>query len=250
MPVRTDLRTLKQILQPGVTVRSDSESRIDVTHDKIRLQAVSEDKTVSVDYTLPTSCPTLSVDDADTSFWIPVERVNRMLRASPDSPVTLKLPTETSKFLLESGCLSYRLSPLNSRFTHRISEDTPNEPQGEGSIRHGVFARAVRAADLLGEDMKVQLLPSRSIIKLSATNNYNDDAFSYSLPASQINRISGSASTLTISIDRLRDIVKAIPRAARVSLKFHPPHLTYRVKYPVTGANLTMRIANRRGTVQ
>lgn len=96
MPVCTDLPTLKQIIRPGVAVRSDGESCIDITRDAIRLRAVSEDKTCSVDYKISTLCPTLSVENAHSTFWIPGDRVAGILRAGPDSPITLTTPPETA----------------------------------------------------------------------------------------------------------------------------------------------------------
>ncbi len=121
---------------------------------------------------------------------------------------------------------------------------------GNCLIEHKPFARAVRTANLLGEEIQIHLAPETKTIEFSATSRYNDDAFSYSIPTSHINSIQGAASTLTISIDRIREITEAIPSTARVSLQLHPTYLTYYVKYPTTGAKLTMQIANRLDTIQ
>ena len=252
MPIKTDVTTLKQIIAPGLAIRADGECCVEMTDETIRLQAISVDKIASLDYSLPTDTPKLCADVDQDRFWISVERVRRFLQVASDGPVKLLTSTEgsTSALHLKSGRHRYRFPPVNSRTAHRLTTISSDEPTATCSINHGQFARAVSASNLVGNCLEITLNPATETVKFSAGNDNAALTFSYSLPYTDINRLTGSPASLRISNSRLKDVTPHVPPDTIVSLQLTKNFLTYHVEYPVTGADLVIECAKRLTTIQ
>lgn len=245
MPIYTNSTTLGQIIGPGLAVRTDGEGCINITEDSVRVRAVSETKDVYLDYTLPTDVSEFYIYELEDTFWLFFEWIKGFLGVvgSGSRPVTLVTPAENpgSKIRLESEKLRYQFRPIDSRYTHSVDRSPSDEIMSECEISHGAFALAVRVANLLGNQLRVELNPRRQVVEFSV--NGDTDEFRYQLSTEQISHIHGAASTLTISIKRLRDLITVVPDASTVSLQFTGKHLIYEIKFPIPGANLQVYIA-------
>lgn len=252
MSIKTDVTTLKQIITPGLAIRADGECCVEVTDKTVRLRAISVDKIASLDYSLPTDTPKLCADVDQERFWISVERVRQFLQVASDGPVKLLTSSEgnTSALLLRSGRYTYRFPPVNSRIAHRLTTISSDEPTATCSISHGHFARAVSASNLVGDCLEITLNPATETVKFSAGNDDAALTFSYSLPPTDINCLSGSPASLRISNSRLKGVTPHVPPDTIVSLQLTENVLSYHVEYPVTGANLVIECAKRLTTIQ
>jgi hypothetical protein len=247
MPVRTDPTTLRQIIRPLLAVRKVNECRVTVRSDLIRLQTVSEDKTLYVDYTLPRPLTKPLIDGETGSCWLYLQRVADFLNVGGREDITITFPFETadSTVLLESGRLTYRFPPVVAQQPYRLFDNLANDLVTEFSIQHGAFAESVYVANLVGGQMRLSLNPETRHIEFSSTSHGDGDAFRYTVPSDSINTVQGASSEFTISIDRLRDITPHIPDTSPVSFRLTKNHLVYHIEYPVPGAQLTMHIAER-----
>jgi len=252
MPICIACNTLQQITRLALAVRKDGECRIDITSDTIRLRARSEDHVAYFDYSLPTSVPEFSVVDITDDYWVRFEHVKKFLNASPDADVTIRTPAETpdSTITLQSAGLTYRRTPITRHTAHRVFDTISAESRTNFSLPNSVLTRAVDAANLLGTSLRVRINQETHHVKFSAEGNAINDAFSYTQPVEQIRSTHPSSSELTITIDRLRDIASLVPATNIVSLEVTPHHLTYRAEHPVTGANLTVYIAEYLGAIR
>jgi len=247
MPVRTNPTTLRQIIRPLLAVRKVTECRVDVRSDLVRLQTVSEDKTLYVDYTLPRPSTKSPDNDETGNCWLYLNRVEDFLNTGVHEDIIITFPFETtdSMVLLQSGRLTYRFPPLISQQPYRLFDNLANNPDTVFSIQHGAFAQSVHVANLVDGQMRLRLDPDARHIEFSSTGSEDGDAFRYTVPSDSINTVRGTSSEFTISIDRLRDITPHIPNTTLASFRLTSNHLVYHVQYPLSGAQLTMYIAER-----
>lgn len=251
MPIRIDPLTLQQLIRPGLAVRTECDCRVDVTQDRIRLCVLSEDKTTYIDYTVPIPSSQSLTDQETGSFWLELERLEGFLNAGPTEAVTISLPAETpdATITLQSAGLSYRFPQL-AEPAYGLFDGLSAEAVTTCSLHHDLFADAIQAANLVGGKMHLQLDPATHHVKFSATATRTGDAFSYPIPAEQISSIHGSSSSLTITINRLRDITPHIPDTDLASLQLTRNYLLYHVEHPMVGADLCVYAAKRRGMIR
>jgi len=252
MPIRIACNTLQQITRLALAVRKDGECRLDITSDTIRLRARSEDHVAYLDYSLPISTPEFSVAGVSGDYWLRFAHVEKFLNASPDAEVTIRTPAETpdSTFTLQSTGLTYRRTPITKYTAHRVFDSISAESRTTFSLQNSVLTRAVDAANLLGTSLRVRFNHETHHVAFSAEGNAINDAFAYTQPVEQIYSTEPSSSELTITIDRLREIASLVPATNTVSLEVTPHHLTYRVEHPISGANLTVYIAEYLGAIR
>lgn len=252
MPIHIAFNTLQQITRLALAVRKDGECRIDITSDTIRLRTRSEDHTAYLDCSLPISVPEFSVVDITGDYWVRFKHVKKFLNASSDADVILRPPTETpdSTITLQSAGLTYRRVPITKHTAHRVFDTIPAESRTDFSLQNSVLTRAVDAANLLGTSLRVRFNQETHHVEFSTEGNVINDAFAYTQPVEQIRSIQPSSSELTITIDRLREIASLVPATNTVSLEVTPHHLTYRAEHPITGADLTVYIAEYLGTIR
>jgi len=245
MPVRIDPAILRQIIRPALAIRKGSDSHIKIGSDTIRLRATSEDKTVYLDHSLPRPDTQPPVNNDIGSFWLRLEHIESFLNVGTSTEVTITFPSETSGSMvtLQSDGLTYRFPPLIQQY--RLFEDPSNDAVTEFSIQHGVFHRGVQVANLVGEAMRLRIVPDTHDIEFSSDSQGDGDAFYYSLSTDQITLVNGGSSSFTVPIDRLRDITPLVPNTSLASFQLTSNCLVYHVEHPVSEAQLTVYIAER-----
>jgi hypothetical protein len=247
MPVRTDPTTLRQIINPLLAVRKVNECRVDVRSDLIRLQTTSEDQALYADYSLPRPAPKAPDEDQTGSFWLYLERVDDFLNVGVSEDITITFPFETadSTAILQSEHLTYRFRPVVSQQPYRLFDDLAPDPVTEFSVQHGAFAQSVYVANLVGGKMRLRLDPETRHVEFSSTGREGGDTFTHTLSTDHINTVHGTSSEFTISIDRLRDVTPHVPDTTPASFQLTHNYLVYQVEYPLSGAQLTIYIAER-----
>lgn len=251
MPICIDSEILQQLIRPGLALRKDGECRIDINPDMIRLRTMSEDYEAYLDYSFPTSALRLLADDITGNYWTRLVHVKDFLNVGTGEEVRITTPTETedSMIVLQSDGLTYQFQSVVSKYAHRVYDNFTSEPIIEFTLPNEVFARAIKVANLLGGDMRVKLDSNTRHVEFSATGRGIADSFSYSHPAEQISNTHQSTLSLTISIERLRDIIPFIPPATPISLQLMEDKLVYRSEFPVPDAEITLYIAERLGRI-
>ena len=251
MSVQIDSEKLNQILRTAAVVRADNECYVTVSTDEIHLQAYRENKDIYFEHSLPFSELFTSHGDETGSFWIELEFISQCLRRTTDSEVHLAFPFEGrpgSSLVLQSDGLTYRCPSIVRRHGHYLPDVLDAEPVSSCSIRHGVFDRAVKAADLVGGSMQVQIEPGTKHIEFSAAGVDGSNC-TYVVPPDDIEKIHGSPAYLPISIDALQELTPLIPDNNLAALSVFDNHLQYTVEHPSTDATLQLYIAERLGAV-
>ncbi|SNR61749.1 hypothetical protein SAMN06264855_12228 [Halorubrum vacuolatum] len=250
MPIHIAPTTLRETIRPGLAVRKIGDCCVDVGPNLVRLRVQSEDKTAYMNYELlPQSVDSL-LTSKSSSFWIRLEPIKNFLDVGTSEEVSVSFPFETTDatMVLQSAGLRYRFPSITP--VYRVFDKPSYDAVTTVSIQHRPFDRAVQVANLVGEEMHVSVVPDARRVEFSAKAGDDSDSFSYSVPDEQISSICGSASSLTISIDRLRDITPLIPDTTSASLQLTRHCLIYQVEYPISGAELTLYIAKRHGLIQ
>lgn len=251
MPIRTAPATLQQLIFPGVAIRDIGEAHVDVDSNTIRLRARSEDKTAYLDHHLPIPALKASALTDEGSFWLNLELIEDFLNACGGDVITVKFPFETqnSTITLRSEGLTYRFAPITDQQPYRLFDLPSFNAETEFRIPHEAFARAIQIANLVGEELQLRLDPETYHLEFAANATGDGDAFSYVLPVEQIDSLRGSASNFTISIERLREFTARLLATSRPAFFLTSEQLVYHTEYPVNGAELTLHIAERLGTI-
>ena len=248
MPIRIDPDTLQQVIRPGVELRKDSECRVDINSDTIQFRSMSESHEAYLDYSIPRSAFTPSEDLGTGNYWTTLDYMQDFVQLVTSNEVTIIAPTEadSSKITLQSDTVTYQYPPLASNAAHPVYRDNSTHlssaPVLEVTLLNGVFTRALNAAALVGESMRIQATSDTRNVEFSASST-TGDSFLFSTPVDQVIAAEQPTASLTIAIDRLRDIVAAIPSATPVSLQLMNDYLVYRAEFPVPDAEIAVYIA-------
>ncbi len=252
MPIHITLTTLQKMIRPGLALRKESEGdcHVDISPDMIQLQVLPEDRTAHLNHTLHTATLDAQFDSTPSSFWICLEPIKDFLNAANSTYITVVFPFETddSRMILQSADLTYWFPPQEPAYP--LYDVESEDVKTSVSLHHRTFDQAVQGANIVGEKLQVHVDPDTRTVVFSAESTVGDDTFLYSLPADHINSIQGVESSLTISIDRLRNITPLISDATLASLQLMPHCLTYQIKHPTAKAELTLKIAQRHDIIQ
>lgn len=246
MSLQTDPDTFRQIIDPGIALRKDSECHVDIGDDRIRLRAVTEAETVYLDYSLPRQS-IASVNSVEIGeFWVSLDSIADFLAISRGD-VTVTLPSETDgkMLILQSGGLTYRAPSLIKPESHKLVDQKSYDVEGAVKIRHATVAKAVACANLIGDTLEIHLDPGTNSLKFEAAAKIGNDTFSQVLPATDFEWITKEESRLTIPIDILRDLTPTIPESIDAVIELAPNQLIYRIEMPVDNAELTVHVAER-----
>lgn len=250
MPLQIDAERLAEILRAAAIIHTQSECHVAIGTDEIRLQSHREDRSIYFEHSLPYPEPFTPAENETGSFWIELESINQFLRRTIDDDVRLTFPFEhpDSSIVFESHRLTYRSQSLIPQHGHYLPDVPASEPVSSCLIRHGAFDQAVSAADIIGGEIRIRVVPETRQIEFFTEGDDGSDC-TYIVPASDIKEIQGSAANLTISIETLRDFTPIIPESNLITLKVFRNHLQYTVRYPSTDATLRLYIAERLSAV-
>jgi hypothetical protein len=254
MTLQIETGQLKQILRAAVVVHTEGECCIEIGTDGIRLRALSPDKTVYLDYSLPYSKSLTPHNEEPGDTWIKLRAIKQLLNTIDDDDVQLTLPVETSEsesaseVVVESETVVYRSHSLHSPYGHELPADPELTPVSICSIPHAPFKQSVRIANWLGGDMDIRLVPDSRHIEFSAAQRGGDD-FSCVVPTEEIEAIHGSTTEFKIPIGVLRDLIHTIPENTLITLSITQQYLQYTATYPSTDATLRLYIAQRKGRI-
>jgi hypothetical protein len=251
MPIQTSIATLRALTRPALAIRKDRECHLDISPEALRFRARSEDYEAYIDHTIPTTNPEISGTDISGSYCVRFPNLKALFTASCAADVIIRTPAETSNetFTFQSGSLTYRHTPISKTTAHRVFNNITAETTTEISIQNKVFHRAITVANLLGTTLHVCFNHETRQTEFTAEDPASGDSFLYTHRVEQIHSTQPQATELTIPIDRLRDLTPLVPASSTVSLELTPHHLTYRAEHPVTGANLTMYIAEHHDAI-
>ncbi|MUV60712.1 hypothetical protein [Halobacterium sp. CBA1126] len=242
MPLQVPPARLQSVVRPVKKVHDQSECHVAITPDAVRVQSVSPDKTIALDYSLPLTAQT--VERAPGDFWITVEPINNFLKTRPRESVRITFPFETSdgRVVLHSNELTYRFAPFRDRAKFRLFSDSRRESPAVCTLQHRALARSISVADLVTDQLQIELQSASQRIEFKASDM---DSFSYLPPIELVEDGERSTVQLTIETEDLSDIMALIPEECRGTLELTPELLTYRVAHPIPGAELTLHIAHR-----
>jgi hypothetical protein len=248
MPLQIAARKLKQILRAAGVVHTESECRIDISTDGVRLQSFRRNRTIYLDYSLPYSVTSIG-DDTD-STWIKLNPITRFLNGISDGEVRVTFPFETpdSTVVIESNGLVYQFRSLIAPHGHYLPSPPDSTAVATTSIRHFPFKRAVRTANWLGGEMEIQIAPDTHRVKFTATQDGKDD-FTYVVRPDDVEAIQGSATKFTIPINVVRNFTPTLPANSVITLRLTPHYLLFTVEFPDPDAELQLYIAERKHIV-
>lgn len=248
MPLQIDARKLKRILRAAGVVHTESECRIAISTDGMRLQSFRRDRTVYLDYSLPYSVT--SIGDETYSTWVKLNPIKRFVDRGCAGEVQLTFPFEAadSAVVIESDGPVYRSHSLIAPHGHYLPSPPDSKTVATSSMRHLPFKRAVRTANWLGGEMEIQIAPDAHHIEFTAAQDGDDD-FTYVVQPDNIEAIQGSATKFTIPIDVLRDFTPALPENSVITLRITPHYLLFTVGFPDPDAELRLYVAERKDFV-
>lgn len=235
---------LSKFIRPALMLPERNQGRFETGAGVLRVRARSGDRSIYLDATLPIP---QSGDDTQQSFWLGFEQLQGYLSTYSDGNVTLTPPIAApdGRIELDAAGLTYRFAPTNPRYVYKLEPIDSSPTVSSCIIPHEVFARAVEAANLVGDELEVSTNPQRGRIEFSSTTSADRDAFRYRVPDDRIDGLSGTAGTITIAVTILREIVPVIAERTRVRITVKADRLTYRVSHPTEDATLNLHIAHR-----
>lgn len=247
MPLQIEASRLKRILRAARVVHTDSECRVHIGTDGIRLQSFRRDRTIYLDYSLPHSVKS-KCDDLD-SAWIKLRPIKRIVDNGCIGEVRITLPFETpdSAVIVESNGLVYQSQSLTAPHGHNLPTPPDSKTVSSCSIRHLPFKRAVRMANWLGGEVEIQITPDAQRVAFTASHGEED--FTYVVQPDNIEAIHGSTTKLTIPIHVLRDFTPTLPTNSIIALRIKPHYLLLTVEFPIPDAELRLYIAERKGII-
>lgn len=250
MSIKIDTADLEQIFRAAAVVHTETECRVAIGTDAMRLRSFREDKTIYFEYTLPYSEVRSPHTGATGSFWVELAPLVWFLWWIPDETVQLTFPFEPpdSSLVIKSSGLTYRAPSLIRQYGHYLPDVQALTPVSKCSIRHGAFDRAVQAANHIDGAMQIQTIPETGYVEFFAEGDDGSDC-TYVVPPSDIEELHGSTANLLISIETLREFTPIIPDSNRITLSVYRNHLQYNVAYPSTDATLRLYIAERASVV-
>lgn len=247
MPVRLPLSEFNKIVRTAKTVREVDDWKITVQPDSFHLETCSEDRTFSIHHVLPASLfIDYHIENVSSPSWINIDPRNtgrRKLFPKPTSDeVRLTLPDERedTRVVLQSGNRRFRFSPIKPDF---YLQDFTGEEIATVSLRFDLVTKAVQAADLVGDVMRISVDPDVPRIEFSAQKD--DESFSYTLPAEKIGLASGDPIDLEIPIEILPEILNTIRDPAAVSLVFAQYYLKIDITGHISEGKMSINIAKR-----
>jgi hypothetical protein len=242
MPLEVPPTRLQSVIRPVKKVHEQGECHVAITPDAVRVQSVSPDKTIALDYSLPLTAQT--VERAPADFWITVWPISDFLKTRPRESVRITFPFETSdgRGVLHSNGLTYRFAPFRDRAKFRLYSDSRRESPAVCTLQHRAFVRSITVADVVTDQLQIGLQSEAQRIEFMASA---EDSFTYSPPIELVESGEQSTVQLTIETGDLPAIMSLIPGECRGTLELTPHLLTYRVAHPVPGAELTLHIAHR-----
>jgi hypothetical protein len=245
MPSQTTRHLLRHALKPGLTIGNNQECRVDASAETVHISAVSEDRSVSMEHSIPQLTPQSWNRTESTSFWIDIQNMAKFTNINTSKFIEIIYPFETSNstILLRSETLKYRFQSLNPKYTDTLPDLPVASPKTKITLPHYYLARAVQCANLVGGLMHIDARPQDFQVEFSARAQYSTDEFSITLSNDHVADINGSATSLTIPIDLLRDIVPLVPTTKTVYLQLSPSFLIYNVEFPVSEAELELSIS-------
>ena len=251
MPVKIDTADLEQIFRAAAVIHTETECRVAIETDAMRLRSFREDKTIYFEHALPYSEVRTPHTGATGSFWIELAPLVWFLWWIPDETVQLTFPFESpdsSSLVIKSNGLTYRAPSLIRQYGHHLPDVPASEPVSTCSIRHGAFARAVKAANHVGGEMQLRTAPDTRDVEFVA-EGADGSSCQYVVPADDIQAMHGSTATLRISIETLREFTPVITDSNQLTLSLFENHLQYTVAHPPSDATLRLYIAERASTV-
>lgn len=235
---------LEEIIRPAAVIREDGDCHVHLSDDYLRLRTISEAVTVQLDYSVPIPPDQTPLSETGTCTLTLDSLVDFPFRAV-GATVSITTPFEgsDSAIILRSDGVTYRSYPVEPiRSVKTLTADTV----AAFTLRHGDFARAVQAAELISTDLQITCHPDSARVEFSTKSESDPPALRYPLPSDAIKSISGSPTSLNVAVDPLHEMTSLIPRNKPVTIELAQNYLVYEVAYPVPDATLRLSLAKRK----
>lgn len=251
MPLHTTTEFLKQCIRPHTTLREDTECYITVGTDSLCLQTRSKTKNEYLVHTIPvtnTDALRHNIDEPET-FWCDIGQIKDFLGVPDTDPLSMAVPCEMKhgNVRLQTPKFRYRFAPLNPDYIEPLPDVNLPEVNSSFTIPHDVFQRAVKVADLVGEQLHISVQPDTQVVEFSAdASDVCSDGFTYPLSSDTIAALDGTPSDLTASLGVLPDFVETIPPTTLAKIMLAGDRMIYRTAYPTDDASVRLDTAARR----
>jgi len=245
MPLNVDPETLELIIKPGLATRKDGECFIEVTSGEVQLHSRSATENVYFCESIPISTIQQPLENVPNSCWVNLEDIADFLTVNTESDLRFTLPFETAdaEFILSDQSLTYRFGALNELSTH----DPDPSPMGHTRTLCAIYqldlSRSLQAADLLGDDMQIHIIPEANHIEFLASNSNRGESFTYTVPEDHIKFICGRETEFNVEIDFLNEMSSSVLDNSIISLVLSDNSLKIALEYPFPGSSLVVHLS-------
>jgi proliferating cell nuclear antigen len=180
---------------------------------------------------------------------VDIERLCEVLRvADGDEMIRLELDPETRTLGIEIGTVSYTLALLDPASIRDEPELPAHDPPAEVRLRGTHLDRGIRAADMVADHLRLRVDDEAEQFAIEAEGDTDDVAVE--LTREEVEELVAGRADSLYSLDYLREMNKAIPREATVSLELGEEflagvHFDATEPGPAVSYRLAPRIQNR-----